>query len=290
MMTKTFHLCLMVGLVAVHNPNALADDASGVLNENSRMIFFDTPLHDVTRFLSDQHHIAISLAPGVDGSERVTFDAEGPLEALLFHLLHPMNLDCRVVGDSLLFAAPDRRAYAKGLRERAEQEKAERDQERETYRSLEAAGGRLCANELGWISDVELRGANILDSDAVKVRHFRRLSRLDLSRAAITDDTLRQLKGLFQLRELAVGGTSITDTGLSHLNTLRQLETLDITETDVSDDGLQQLANLPSLHTVYCKNARITTEGIVELRKSGARVRVYADRPIRPSQSKNKGP
>jgi Leucine-rich repeat (LRR) protein len=253
------------------------------------MLFFDTPLQDVIHFLSDQHDIGIALAPSVDGSERVTFDANGPFAALLSHLLHPMHLAYRVEGESLLFAPTDRNAYVKGVRQRAEGERAERDLERRTCRLLEAVGGRLAANELGWIADVELRGASVRDRDAVNVRHFRRLSRLDLSGTAVTDAALGELNELTQLKELAVGGTSITDVGLSHLKTLRQLETLDIADTRVTDDGLQKLADLRSLHTVYVENTSITTEGIVMLRKSGIRIRVFDDRPVWPSRATDKG-
>jgi len=288
-MARMFHLCLVVGLIALPDGNAFSGNPVDVLTENSRMLFFDTPLQDVIRFLSDQHEIPIALAPGVDGSERVTFDADGPFGALLSHLLPPMHLECRVVGDSLLFAPIERSGYVKGLRQRAEQEKAERDLEQQTCRSLEAAGGHLSRNSLGWITEVDLRGAKVRDSDAVLLRHLRRLSRLDLSGTAITDATLEKLKGLAQLTVLAVGGTSITDAGLSHLTTLRQLETLDMADTRVTDDGLQKLADLRSLHTVYVENTSITTEGIVRLRKSGARLRAFDDRPARPSQTKDKG-
>lgn len=289
-MTRMFHLCLVVGLIGLADLRAFADNPSDVLNGDSRMLFVDTPFQDVIRFLSDQHDIRISLAPGVDGSERVTFDADGPFGALLSHLLHPMHLECRVVGDSLLFAPIERSKYVEWRRQRAEQERVEREQEQHTCRSLEAAGGRLARNDLGWITEVELRGASVRDSDAVLIRHFRRLSRLDLSGSAITNATLEELNGLTRLTVLAVGGTLITDEGLAHLKTLRHLETLDVADTRVTDDGLQKLANLRSLHTVYVESTGITTEGTVKLRKSGARVRAFDDRPVRPSQTKEKKP
>lgn len=282
-MTRRFFLFLVLGLAALPGPGAFAANSLEVLAEDSRMRFFDTPLQEVTIFLSDQHDIQIALAPDVDGNERVTLDGDGPFAALLAHLLHPMHLSCRIVGNSLVFTPIEKSAYVKGLRERAEQERSARDLERRTCRCLEAVGGHLATNDLGWITEVELRGAGVQDSHAAGVRHFRRLSRLDLSRAAITDAALEELKELSQLTELAVGGTSITDAGLSHLKTLRHLKTLDISDTRITDDGLQKLADAPSLHTVYVEGTRVTTKGILRLQKSGSRVRIFDDRPARPA-------
>lgn len=286
-MTRVFHVFLVVGLTALTDSDAFAASPAEVLSENSRMLFCDTPLEQVTDFLSDQHEIRFMLAPSVDGSESVTFDADGPLEVLLSHLLKPMHLECRVDGDSLVFTPTGRAAYAKGRRQRAQQQRAERDLEQRTRRSLEAVGGCLVTNDYGWVVFVELRGAKVRDSDVASLRCFRRLQRLDLSGAGITDTAIEELKGLTHLAMLAVGGTSITDAGLAHLKTMRYLETLDIADTRITNDGLQKLTEVPSLHTVYAEGTRVTTDGIVKVHKSGTRVRVFEDRPVRPSQAKD---
>ena len=91
---------------------------------------------------------------------------------------------------------------------------------------------------------------------------------VELRGAQITDSELKYLKDLTNLKRLSVSITGITDAGLKHLQGLTNLGFLDLTNTDVTNEGLKHLWELTLAKTIRLYGTAVSDAGVKKLKKA----------------------
>jgi len=92
-----------------------------------------------------------------------------------------------------------------------------------------------------------------------------RLTDVDLDGKPVTDSDLDHLATLSDLKILNLSGSRITDAGLAKLAPLKRLKFLYLFKTDITDAGLEQLKELPRLEVLCLDQTLITDAGIKSL-------------------------
>jgi hypothetical protein len=119
--------------------------------------------------------------------------------------------------------------------------------------AVERLGGKVVRDETAPgkpVTEVDLSGTAITDTELKELAALNRLQLLDLHNTGVTDLGLKELTELEQLQVLNLRGTRVTDVGLKELLKLKQLQWLDLTDTLVMGPGLKELAGLSQLQTL----------------------------------------
>jgi Leucine-rich repeat (LRR) protein len=151
-------------------------------------------------------------------------------------------------------------------------------------------GGTIKQDAQGRVTEVNLSGTWIADSDLPALREIESIQKLDLSHTRITDlgfqqlrplpnvtelnlyyaeqigdEALATVKGWKNLRWLNVRGTKITDAGLAQLAGL-PLEHIDVGFSLFTDNGFDHFTAIPGLSSIACGGNKVTDVGMNALR------------------------
>ncbi|HEV3003157.1 MAG TPA: hypothetical protein VGX78_01795 [Pirellulales bacterium] len=116
------------------------------------------------------------------------------------------------------------------------------------------------------VTEINLVGRAIGDSELTCLRQFPEVRNLNLERTWITDAGMAHIARLTRLETLNLFGTGITDAGLRNLNNLRDLRELRLSVTKLTDAGLDQLTGLARLESLELAGTAITDEGLEQFR------------------------
>lgn len=119
------------------------------------------------------------------------------------------------------------------------------------------------------LTQLNLDGTNITDSDMANVGELVSLSVLNVSRTKITDLGTAYLSGLSDLLVFEAADTRIGDDGLAVIARCPSLDSLDVSRTLVTDEGLRHLAACRYLSRVTLNGTRITDAAVVWLSNCG---------------------
>src|SRR5262249_26452534 len=80
------------------------------------------------------------------------------------------------------------------------------------------------------------------------IKHYSRITSLDLSAYWVQDDDLSYIENLCELEVLSLSGSPITGRGLAHLSKLKRLRYLNLNGTAIfTDDNFKALGDLSNL-------------------------------------------
>lgn len=104
----------------------------------------------------------------------------------------------------------------------------------------------------GMVTHLNFRGLAHVDKKLPGVKHFPRLTHLDLSQTCLTVGGLKQVvRNLPELTYLNLSGTCIGDQELPLVTELPELVSLDLTDTGVTGNGLRCLARCHKLRSLF---------------------------------------
>jgi hypothetical protein len=154
------------------------------------------------------------------------------------------------------------------------------------------AGGSVVRDPQARVTEVNLRGTWVSDTDLRRLNELPDLTVLDLSLTHITDQGMQEIKGLpnvtdlnlyfaeyvtdeglsaikdwKKLRRLNLRGTKIGDTALEHISGIKALESLNVSATLMTDVGLERLTMLPNLRELSMGGNELGDAGLQALRQ-----------------------
>ena len=132
--------------------------------------------------------------------------------------------------------------------------------------ALAKLGARFHKDEVGYITAVNFRKAQLVDDDLKLLKELKKLTQVSLGDMAITDAGLLHLKDVKHLHDLHLNGTQITDSGLIHLKN-HDLWTLYLTDTQITDAGLLHLRPFKKLYNLHLSRTRVTDDGMRTLQE-----------------------
>ena len=128
--------------------------------------------------------------------------------------------------------------------------------------------GRLLRdNSLVSVTQANLFGTRITDTELLHFQNLRQLQILELTITKVSDDGLAYLQGVKRLEVLILDNTGISDPGLARLEGLSRLLVLVLDNTKVTDAGLVHLEGLKHLRWLHLNNTIITDAGLVYLQE-----------------------
>jgi Leucine-rich repeat (LRR) protein len=171
-------------------------------------------------------------------------------------------------------------------------------------------GGSVTRNAQARVTEVNLRGAWVEDTDLHRLNDFAELTSLDLSLTHITDQGMQEIKNLRgiadlnlyfaeyvtaegiaaikgwkKLRRLNLHGTKADDSALEHIAGLSALESLNVGSTLMTDVGLERLTNLTNLKELTMGGNELGDAGLQALRQMPGLI--YLDLSGRQGTDKN---
>ena len=122
--------------------------------------------------------------------------------------------------------------------------------------------GLYAEEEIVWFNSTNNDG--LRDEDLQVLRHFPRLTRLEISAPLITDEALVHIERMRTLRELHLNGTQVTGRGLKRLRGI-PLQMLVLYGPAITDEATEALAAFPDLRRLIIANTAVTDVGLANL-------------------------
>ncbi len=131
------------------------------------------------------------------------------------------------------------------------------------------------------VSDVELHGPQVHDSDIKALGVLRSLKGVAILRAPnVTDVGVSYLGRLQNLESLVVSDCDAGDTGLSSIRMLSQLRSVFIYSSSLTDAGLQTFVNMRHLELLFVHDSNVNGSGLSALSHLNIRALSLNGNPI----------
>lgn len=149
--------------------------------------------------------------------------------------------------------------------------------------TLKTMNAKFDLDAEGYVVQVDLAGAPIVDKDLDALAELPRLTRLDVSHSKITDYGIEKLGRIKQLTALNVSGTGITNTGMVQLENLSELENFGIERTRLTNSAVNSIVRLPKLKNLFVAGTRLTPAAVARINRELPECTVVKT-PLQPAQ------